>query len=403
MFKELRVQNFQSHKDSVLQFSPNVTAICGLNNMGKSAFVKAIKKVVRDDPDGTTFIRDGEKECLISIEVDNTTILRRVRNDKSDEANMYVVGSTEFTKFARTGIPIEVKNALNISGIQTFTDIDIDLNFQTQLDELFLIQGDGLASKRGKILGRTTGIDVVAKAIQIAASEERSNTIERNRNSEELNKTEGELLQYETIDAIVESSKQIEKGLTAFQESQSQLESLKIIYRSLLDSISKARVVTERLKILKVDFLPTLERLKTLQGIKKKTEEILRLKKQIEELASFVEGTKYELTSSRERLKVIQTKIFNLSKFREISNLKNQIASLITKIVEVPRIEPLWDLYNRYEKLDDLQDDIQKYYGLIDMTKAGLKSLGSQKEEASIELNNLKETLGVCPVCQKPF
>ena len=403
MFKSIIIQNFQSHKDSYLEFSSNVTAICGLNNHGKSAIFKALQKVVRDNPDGTTFIRDGEKECDISITTDKGIVLRKIRNDRSDEANMYIANNLPFAKFARTGIPVEVKDILDISEIQTFTDIDTDLNFQTQFDELFLIQGDGLTSKRGKILGKTTGIDIVAKAIQIAAAEERSKTIKKNDYVDELNKIESNLLLYEKIDSISEASKIVENKLILSRGKQDQLNNLKDIYQKLLIDISKARVTIKRFKILDVDLSSSFKNIETLYKIKKKAETIFLLREKIEKFSSFVEKTRIRLVSLRNMVSLIQVKIDETVYFKQIINLKIHLEKIQRRIVEIPSINNLINAYNKYGKLGDLNRKIQKIRSNIDSQKIGLRSLYKQEGEETKELDNLKQELGVCPLCQKPF
>ena len=66
MIKQINIKNFQSHKDSTLEFSEDVTAIVGLNNHGKSVVFRALQKCIRDIPNGTSFITDTpaqENEC----------------------------------------------------------------------------------------------------------------------------------------------------------------------------------------------------------------------------------------------------------------------------------------------------------------------------------------------------
>ena len=62
MLTSLTIKNFQSHKDSTLQFSPNVNVILGHNDSGKSAIFRAIDFVVFNSLSGDSFVRHGEKK-----------------------------------------------------------------------------------------------------------------------------------------------------------------------------------------------------------------------------------------------------------------------------------------------------------------------------------------------------
>lgn len=57
MIKQLRIQNFKSHKDTTLDFN-NLTVLCGANGVGKSSAIQLLL-LLRDN-----FIRDKSFEYL---------------------------------------------------------------------------------------------------------------------------------------------------------------------------------------------------------------------------------------------------------------------------------------------------------------------------------------------------
>ena len=180
MLRRLVLDNFQSHKHTEIDFSEDLTCVVGLNNHGKSAIFRGLQKCIRNIPDGNTFVSDTpkqEEECLITVYSDKGIVTRKVRIDNASDANSYIVkgeaGDVVYAKFGRTGIPEEVLNCLPADSPIVFGDVEIDLNFQNQIDPLFLMQGTGLPALRGKVLGRSTGVDNVQRAIQIGASEEK--------------------------------------------------------------------------------------------------------------------------------------------------------------------------------------------------------------------------------------
>lgn len=57
---KLRIQNFQAHKDTTIEFD-RITTIVGPSDIGKSAVLRALKWVAKNEPNGTSFVRDGDK------------------------------------------------------------------------------------------------------------------------------------------------------------------------------------------------------------------------------------------------------------------------------------------------------------------------------------------------------
>ena len=50
MFTRLEIKNFQSHKNTTIDFDKNINSICGETDNGKSAVIRAIKWIVENRP-----------------------------------------------------------------------------------------------------------------------------------------------------------------------------------------------------------------------------------------------------------------------------------------------------------------------------------------------------------------
>jgi exonuclease SbcC len=133
MLRSLHIKNYQSHEDTAIEFSENVTLIVGPSNNGKTAILRALRWLLRNRPLGDGFIRDGENNCYVKLVTDNC-IIERI---KSPEMNGYTylplparrgVKKVDFTAIG-SSVPEEILNALNIE----------DINIQNQLDPYFLV------------------------------------------------------------------------------------------------------------------------------------------------------------------------------------------------------------------------------------------------------------------------
>lgn len=358
MIKTLHIQNFQSHVDTTLEFSDNVTAIVGLNNYGKSAILRSVYKTVRNEPEGTTFIHDDEDGCTITLETDQGVVQRTVKKDQSSDANQYVVNGLEFNKFGRSGIPDEVLAVCGFSLPQMFGDVEYDLNFQIQLEDLFLITGRSLESIRGKVFGRITGVDCVQRAIQLVASEEKSIGLDLKSLDARLSEIDGKLEQYNSLDDLL-SEAQVASGLVVkLNQIETDLEGLCSVEESLKLCVTRAKLSREQLAMFLLDV--DLEALSEL-------------------------NTVIEIYDS---LLVIETRISELN--------------AIT-VIDVTGSGVLGETHTQITELEDLYDLIGGVAGKIQLVENSLQIGDEELIVLQENIFNEKEILGVCPVCEKPF
>lgn len=127
MISQLEIKNFQSHKNSVLNFVPGINIILGPSDQGKSAIIRAIRWIAENQPLGEEFRSDwgGDTEC--SITTDDEIKATRL---KTKTKNQYLLSEYKdpFEGFKQS-VPEPIKQALNLS----------DINFQFQMDTPFLI------------------------------------------------------------------------------------------------------------------------------------------------------------------------------------------------------------------------------------------------------------------------
>ena len=123
MIKQLNISNYQSHKDSVLDFDPGVNIIVGESDSGKTAIIRALRWVIWNKPTGNSMRSYWGGKTSVELFTDDAHIVRS--KDKEEE---YILGDSHFKAF-RTEVPEEIQKALNMS----------EINLQRQLDQPFLI------------------------------------------------------------------------------------------------------------------------------------------------------------------------------------------------------------------------------------------------------------------------
>ena len=68
---KLTLENFQSHKYTVINFDEGLNSIVGATDSGKTAIFRALKWALYNDPSGDYFIRTGEDYVSVKVELSN--------------------------------------------------------------------------------------------------------------------------------------------------------------------------------------------------------------------------------------------------------------------------------------------------------------------------------------------
>ena len=152
MIKSAYIKNFQSHKDSFLEFNPGVNVITGSTDSGKTGIFRAIRLAVNNKPNGVAYKSNWGGETSVELEMDNCTVKRTEGKERS-----YVLSTidTPFEAFGKE-VPEEIKKALNLS----------EINLQSQLDRPFLLTStSGEVAQHFNRIAHLDQIDVGLKNI----------------------------------------------------------------------------------------------------------------------------------------------------------------------------------------------------------------------------------------------
>ena len=155
MLRKIGIKNFQSHKNSVLEFVPGVNVIFGISRNGKTAVRRALEWVSTNRPMGGRFFSNfaGDSgETKVEIEVDDASPISLEKKiqikdgEKVVTKAIYRIGEDEFTGAGRD-VPDVIREALNLS----------EINIQGQLDAPFLITS--APGEVGRVINRITKLE----------------------------------------------------------------------------------------------------------------------------------------------------------------------------------------------------------------------------------------------------
>jgi len=128
MIKSIHIENFQSHANTELEFSPGVNVIVGTSDSGKTAIIRALRWVRWNRPSGDSFRSKWGGSTSVLVECEEAKVSRI--KDKSDKFLLCPKGrdEMEFKAFG-TNVPEEIVALLNLD----------EINLQSQHDAPFLI------------------------------------------------------------------------------------------------------------------------------------------------------------------------------------------------------------------------------------------------------------------------
>jgi exonuclease SbcC len=158
MFDFLRLVNFQSHRDTRVDFAPGVNVIFGLSQAGKTALIRGFQLLADNRPSGARFYANfapdkGVTRIELGIKGSGTVSIEKGVRRKSDgskdiKETIYQFGDDLFTGVQRD-VPDQIREILNLT----------ELNVQKQFDQPFLVTSS--AGEIARTINRITKLDNV--------------------------------------------------------------------------------------------------------------------------------------------------------------------------------------------------------------------------------------------------
>lgn len=191
MITKVEIENFQSHKQSVLELVPGTNVIIGATDAGKSAIFRAINWVLFNRPLGDDFRSEWGGSTRVVLHLDDGTVVERLR---TSSRNAYLLNGEVFEAFGQSP-PEPVLNALRIDSF----------NVQSQMDPPFLLSAS--PGEAARLLNRAAAIDEIDRTISNLrkSQSEVSKRIEHNKHV--LESYQEQLKQYDDLPELERKAK----------------------------------------------------------------------------------------------------------------------------------------------------------------------------------------------------
>jgi len=279
MIEEIRLKNFQSHRDSVLRLHPGVNVIVGPTDCGKTAVLRALNWVVNNRPMGTRFRSRWGGDTEVTVDLSGGTYVTRRRTKKD---NLYEIlpgnGRTEVLKALKSEVPEEILTELNMD----------EINVQRQHDQPFLLSAG--SAEVARVLNRIANLEEIETAQKTANSRVRNLMARETAAEEEKRVLAGRLEEFDDLEdqeSLLHSIEEAQKNIYQDQEW----------YDEVKETVLQARL--EKKKVDEIEtFLKdvgpwTAASLRNYEALKKSSgelEDLRELVRRVWDLQEFAEG-----------------------------------------------------------------------------------------------------------------
>lgn len=190
MIKTIRLVNFQSHKDTELQFDPGVNVIIGRSDSGKTAVVRALNWVVNNRPSGEAFRSYWGGNTSVELALGDGKGVARRKTKSSNKYALIGVDTEEDLKAIGQSVPDEIK---------AMVDMD-DINIQHQLDSPFLLSNS--SAEVARVLNQAASLDSIDHANTNIAGMLRKTRGDLKNEKEQKERLEERLKDFEHLDEM---------------------------------------------------------------------------------------------------------------------------------------------------------------------------------------------------------
>ena len=193
MISKIEIRNFQSHKNTTLDFTNGVNVFCGESDNGKTAIIRAIRWVAENRPLGTdklnsTWNDTFKDDMSVKLWLSDDVWVERIRNKSLNGYRYFRDGKEVTLEATGTDVPQVIIDILRLN----------DVNFQFQMDAPYLLSMS--ASEASKYFNKIIHLDTIDETLSVADSDKRNLNSEKKVVESDIKKYKQKLEELEWLD-----------------------------------------------------------------------------------------------------------------------------------------------------------------------------------------------------------
>ena len=405
----IKLTNFQSHKDTFIEFSEGLNCIIGTSDVGKSALVRALKWVLFNKTP-KDFITWGETKCSILITLSNEYAIERIRDNKQNTYKLYFKG-IEIETFENFGleVPLKIKAVVGSLDLVLDTDKIINLNIRSQHDSLFLLSNEYSGTLKAKALNSLAGVHYIDAAIRDIVADTKQDKVSIEKGQIELDKLKVELDTFNDLPSMEVKLQEIIKlndHILDVGKKVEKVDNLLTIVKGFTDRQQAFQI--KKAKYSKV----SAEDIKQFESLTNKYTKLYSLCNVIKDFDSRykVWESKNKLCSDVTKANILQYTIV-LDKFKRLNELKTiiDLASFraakwkeTNKVLlryDLTKVSKFVELVDKYRGCSSLYGMLGEFNNKVAVWNAHMAHYAIHTKEAKQPYLKAVEHLGTCPIC----
>lgn len=375
MLRKLHIINFESHKDTTVEFTEGFNVIIGDSDAGKSSIIRALSAVCYNRW-SSDMMRLNEKECVIELTTDKG-IVRLIKNIK-DKINAYECvkfgDNEELVRFETIGTSVP-EIVFEITGMRELElgDTKDTPNVMYQLEKHYMlaeVSGKSCTSNLiARIFDKVIGLGGMEELISEISGSMLNNKKQITKNNEKIDQIRQKMhsdVDIKEKESIVTNSKQILEEITLLQEKYNDVDYFDV-------EINKLR-----------------ERWKTIDN------------RAIAIDTNKAKSIADSLKTDSDNYNSIDLFVSKFSRLEEQSKrLENTINSI--KSIEQNEIDNLKQQCNQLFLMNKMIEKYQLKTNQINEIENNISFFDSEYNKYNEQLIQIKKDNKICPLCGNPF
>lgn len=382
IIKSVKLQNFKSHVNSFISFSPGLNLIIGPNGAGKSSILEAIGLAffgITNDKKLSQFItnEDYQKSTFVIVDfVSDSIHFVLTKEIFSNQSRVKLSDDNGLTIEGNSKVIEKMKNILRIETEPEKIYKNVITSYQNQITDIF----GGRESDRRNFFNTLFDTEVYKKI----SSEHVKNY---------QDKLEMQLRDLENSAHFIES--ELEEKTSIFEEIEKLNEKLKMIEEELSNVLARREQLQSTLSnqtILKEKLNSMISERKgkeiKLDGLKRELANLKRIKSEAENAIEILRVYERDHVRYEETYQRMQEENEDISKARrELDEIQRVKESVSSKRIEIEKL--LTSIYSNEERVKENALNSQKLTSQISASNDKVKELNSKLEE----LEDIKDVL----------
>lgn len=357
MLTKVEIENYQSHKKTVLEFIPGTNVIIGETDAGKSVILRAIRWVAENRPLGDGFRSEWGGDTKVTLHTSEGNVIERIRTASRNE---YIVNGMVLEAFG-AAVPEEVINVLQLDSA----------NIQTQRDGPFLLAAT--PGEAARLLNKAASIDDIDRTIsELKKSQNKLDSNIKHYRSQLLESNQ-QMEQYSDIPIIENKLKSAEELEKIREEKARALKNLK-------QAVSSAEKIGGQLK--KMEHVPELfqkciaiekqlSSYRNRRSLHEKRSEAVRRLRELQDLLNSTEYVEHAISILKEAEEQAAGRKEKDRRLRELMRLNNKGRQLSVSIDKIQKT-----VEKKEQEFLELSSQ-----SCVHISKSGCPVLGIPREE----------------------